>query len=44
MTALRLFKTKDVTAILLTIMAIVLVMDTVVTWIRGKALGGIKEI
>jgi len=44
MTALRLFKTKDVTSILLTIMAIVLVMDTVVTWIRGKALGGIKEI
>jgi len=39
MTAIRLFKTKDVFAILFLIMAIVVVLDTVVTKIRKRVLG-----
>jgi len=44
MTALRLFKTQDVMAILIVIMALVVTMDTGVTWIRGKTVGRVRSI
>jgi len=43
MTAIRLFHTRDVFAILLLIMAVVITLDTVVSWLRGKTLGKIKR-
>jgi len=44
MTSLRLFKAADTSAILLTIMVIVISLDTVVTRLRKKAVGEVRKI